>query len=95
MRNLYGASAGTALFGVATCCLSGMGQFYFIISPLVMLVAGVTLFHAYNAAKIPEARRQLGNGYYLVLGLCVVGGLFGALGTGIGVLAMIGAGLAR
>ena len=76
---------------MGTCCVAGMGQFYFVISPMAVFVAAATIYHA---SKDAETRQRLGNGYFLVVGLSVVGGLFGLLGTAIGLLGMVGSGLA-
>lgn len=89
-RNLYGAAAASALMGVVTCCLSGLGTFFFVACPLAMFGGMATLYNLYQ--KGPE-RAQMGGGQYLVLAGASAGIAFGAIGTLLGLLAMIGAGL--
>ena len=83
--NLYGAGAASALLGVVTCSLSGMGPFFFIATPLAMAIGSATL---YNLMRHPEARKQLGAGTYLVAAGAVAGILFGLIGTGLGIIGL-------
>jgi hypothetical protein len=90
-RNLYGAAAASVLLGVATCCMSGLGRFFFVLCPMAVFIGGATIF---NVLRDDGAKQRLGNGYFVVIGLSVVGALFGCLGTVLGLLGMVGAGLA-
>lgn len=89
-RNLYGAAGASALLGVVTCCLSALGPFFFVATPLAMLIGGGTLV---NLFRRPEMRAQLGGGYWLVIAGGAAGLLFGGLGTLIGILGMAGMGM--
>jgi hypothetical protein len=89
-RNLYGGAAGTLLFGLATCCLSPFGWFYFLLIPMVIVTGGWTILHL---LRTPEAKTQLGAGYWAILAMSIVGVIFGFGAILIGILTMIGAGL--
>jgi hypothetical protein len=89
-RNLYGAAAASALLGTVTCCLTGVGAFFFLFCPISMFIGVATI---YRVLRDEVARRALGDGLYVVIGLSVYGALVGGLGTLLGLLGMMGAGL--
>jgi hypothetical protein len=89
-RNLYGAAAASSLLGLVTCCLAGLGPFFFVACPLSVLLGGGTMV---NLLRRPDARQALGGGYWLVIAGAVGGVVFGGLGTLLGLLGMVGMGM--
>lgn len=88
-RNLYLGAAGSALVGIATCCLSGLGVFYVLLAPAALFSGGWTIQHL---IRNRDVQAQLGTtGYAVVLLLSIVGVLFGLLAIAFGALALIGA----
>lgn len=85
-RNLYGAAAAAGLMGIVTCCLSSLGQFFFLACPAAMVIGAATLV---NLFQKPEMRQELGAGFFAVIAGAIAGIVFGGLGLLIGAV-MIG-----
>ncbi len=89
-RNLWLASAGSAVTGLASCCVAG--RFLFAWVPVMGIIGGgYVIAHLLRDAKTTQA--QLGGAWWAILALAVVGVLFGLLGIGLTMLALVGAGM--
>ena len=89
-RNLWLASAGSAVTGLASCCVAG--RILFVVVPVMGIISGgYVIAHLLRDTKGTQA--QLGGAWWAVLGLSIVGVLFGLLGIGLTLLAMVGAGM--
>ena len=86
-RNLYGASAASAGLGIVSCCASGLGTWFFVVT-LMPIGSGLTVL--YLLASRPEARKAVGRGVWLVAAMAAVGASFGMLGLLLGLLIVAG-----
>jgi hypothetical protein len=84
-RNLYGAASASALLGVTSCCVSGLGDWFFVAAAMPIVSGIGTLLLLVRDSTI---RPRLGGGYWLVIGLALCGIAFGGLASLIGVLGL-------
>lgn len=82
-RNLWGAAAASAGLGVVTCCISGMGVWFFVAS-IMPISSGATVL--WLLATKPNARAALGGQAIFVALLAATGLSFGLLGAVLGLL---------
>lgn len=86
-RNLYGASAASAGLGIVSCCASGVGSWFFVVT-LMPIASGATVL--YLLATRPEARASVGRGMWLIAAMASVGVGFGLLGLMFGLFVVAG-----
>lgn len=84
---LYGAGAAGILLGTVIFCFSALGIWFFIASPLPILIGGGTLV---NLLRDDTAKTRLGTaGFLLVAAMSVVSILLGLGAIGFGILYVV------
>lgn len=84
---LYGAGAAGVLLGTVIFCFSALGIWFFIASPLPILVGAGTLV---NLFRDDTAKQRLGTaGFLLVAAMSVIAILLGLGAIGFGVLYVV------
>lgn len=84
-RNLYGASAMSAAMGILFCIVSALGSWAVFVAPIPILLGGGTIFTLFRDNTI---KPRLGAGFWVVMGLSLVGVTFGVLGVLLGILSL-------
>ena len=85
-RNLYGASAMSAAMGILFCIVAALGSWAVFVAPIPILLGGGTIFTLFRDNTI---KPRLGAGFWVVMGLSLVGVAFGALGVLLGILSLV------